>query len=101
MAGATTADRDVAEPSGGSGDRSPRYYAEVFLVSFSGLLLEINYTRIISYKLFYYFVYLVLGLALLGLGAGGVAVAISERLRRATTEAVLIYSLLVGAAIMA
>jgi hypothetical protein len=101
MASATTGDPDVVESSRTPADPAPRYYLEIFLVSFSGLLLEISYTRIISFKLFYYFVYLVLGLALLGLGAGGVIVAISERLRRATTEAILMYSLLVGAAMMA
>ena len=42
------------------------YYLEIFLVSFAGLLLEISYTRIVSFKLFYYYTYLVIGLALLG-----------------------------------
>ena len=101
MASATTASPDVVAPPRTTADHEPRYYIEIFLVSFAGLLLEISYTRIVSYKLFYYFVYLVLGLALLGLGAGGVLVAISERLRRAKTEVILMYSLLIGAAIMA
>ncbi len=70
---------------------------EIFLVSLSALLLEISYTRIISFKLFYYFTYLVIGLALLGLGAGGVLVAISGRLRRASTDAVLLWCLVLGA----
>ncbi len=74
------------------------YKIEILLVSFSALLLEISYTRIISYKLFYYYTYLVIGLALLGIGAGGVIVAISRRVRRAETETILLWSLLLGAA---
>ena len=39
----------------------------IFLVSLAGLLLEVGYTRIVSYKLWYYYTYLVIGLALLSL----------------------------------
>jgi hypothetical protein len=73
------------------------HYAEIFLVSFAALLLEISYTRVISFKLFYYYTYFVIGLALLGIGCGGVLVTVSNRLRRATTDTVLIWSLLLGA----
>jgi MFS family permease len=83
----------------GSGGR--RYYLEILLASFAGLLLEISYTRITSFKLFYYYTYLVIGLALLGIGAGGVLVAISPRLRRAATERIVSWSLLLGAASVA
>jgi MFS family permease len=61
-------------------------------------LLEISYTRVISFKLFYYYTYLVIGLALLGIGCGGVIVAVSRRLRRAETETILVWGLLLGAA---
>ncbi|HWC38700.1 MAG TPA: hypothetical protein VG476_09240 [Acidimicrobiales bacterium] len=83
----------------GSGGR--RYYLEILLASFAGLLLEISYTRITSFKLFYYYTYLVIGLALLGIGTGGVLVAISPRLRRAATERIVSWSLLLGAASVA
>ncbi len=73
------------------------YRLEIFFVSFAALLLEISYTRVISFKLFYYYTYLVIGLALLGIGCGGVLVAISSRLRRASTDAVLMWSTLLGA----
>jgi hypothetical protein len=76
------------------------YHLEIFAVSLAGLLLEISYTRIVSFKLFYYFTYLVIGLALLGLGAGGVLVAVSERLRRSSTDAILSVSLAAGTAIV-
>ena len=47
-------------------------------MSFAALLIEICYTRVISFKLFYYYTYLVIGLALLGIGSGGVMVAVSQ-----------------------
>jgi len=74
------------------------YHIEIFLISFAGLLLEVSYTRIISFKLFYYYTFLVIGLALLGIASGGVLVAISRRMRRASTDAILMWSLLLGAA---
>jgi hypothetical protein len=75
----------------------PGYHLEILLVSFAALLLEISYTRVVSFKLFYYYTYLVIGLALLGIGAGGVLVAVSERVRRASTDAVLLWCMLLGA----
>ena len=71
-----------------SPSRMPRWLA-IALVSLAGLLLEIGYTRIVSYKLWYYYTYLVIGLALLGIGSGGVIVAISARLRQWTTERIV------------
>jgi hypothetical protein len=84
-------------PSIGSGT-GHSYYVELFLVSFASLLLEIGYTRVISFKLFYYYTYFVIGLALLGIGTGAVLVTISGRLRRATTDTIMLWSLLLGAA---
>ena len=86
-------------PTDESADSSRRgYQAEIFLMSFAALLLEISYTRVVSYKLFYYYTYLVIGLALLGIGSGGVLVAISGRLRRASTDAIIMWGCLLGAA---
>ena len=62
---------------------------EIFLVSLAAILLEISYTRIFSFKLFYYFTYLTIGIVLLGLGSGGIVVALVERLRRASPERVV------------
>ena len=87
----------VAGAGGDTDDSSHRYTLEIFLVCFSSLLLEISYTRIVSYKLFYYFTYLVIGLALLGLGAGGVFVAVSKRLQRGATSTIVTACLLAGA----
>ena len=54
---------------------------EIFAISLAAIILEISYTRIFSFKLYYYFTYLIIGIALLGLGAGGVFVTIFPRLR--------------------
>lgn len=74
---------------------------DMFLVAGAGLLLEISYTRIFSFKLFYYYTYLIIGLALLGIGAGSVAVALSPRLRRAPLGSVVGASTALGAALTA
>lgn len=50
-------------------------YLEIFLFAFATILLEVSYTRVFSYKLLYYFTYVIIGIALLGLGTGGVLVA--------------------------
>ena len=83
--------------SEGAGGTRRGYHLEILLVSFAGLLLEIAYTRIVSFKLFYYYTYLVIGLALLGIGTGGVLVTISKRMRAASTEIVLLWTFLFGA----
>ena len=68
---------------------APTYLVEIFLISAAALLLEIAYTRIISFKLYYYYTYLVIGLALLGLGSGAVIVAVSKRLDGLGTRSLL------------
>lgn len=77
-------------------ERERGYHLEIFLVSFAALLLEISYTRIVSFKLFYYYTYLVIGLALLGIGCGSVVTAISPRLKRATTHSIMLLGCLAG-----
>ncbi len=74
-----------------------KLYLETFLVALAVILLEISYTRVFSFKLVYYFTYVVIGISLLGLGAGGVFVAIFERLRRMPTERLLLGCCLAGA----
>ena len=56
-----------------------------FVLGFVSLTLEIAYTRVISFKLFYYYTYFVIGLALLGLGAASAVTALSVRVRRLDT----------------
>jgi hypothetical protein len=69
----------------------------IFLVSMAGLLLEVGYTRIVSYKLWYYYTYLVIGLALLGIGSGGIFVVLFKRLREMATERLIASCAVVGA----
>jgi hypothetical protein len=92
----------MGSAEGASSGSSVRVHSiEILAVSFAALLLEISYTRIISFKLFYYYTYLVIGLALLGIGTGGVIVAISRRLREAATDTILMWSFLIGSASVA
>ena len=49
------------------------FRVEIFLVALAAILLEISYTRVFSFKLFYYFTYLTIGIVLLGMGSGGVS----------------------------
>ena len=85
-------------PESGADAGTRGYHVEILLITFAALLLEISYTRIISFKLYYYYTYLVIGLALLGLGAGAVAVAVSPRIRSITTDRVIRLGLFTGAA---
>src|SRR5262245_18702738 len=76
--------------------RMPRWLA-ILLVSLGGLLLEVGYTRIVSYKLWYYYTYLVIGLALLGIGTGGVIVVVVRPMRRWATDRIVGVSATLGA----
>jgi hypothetical protein len=76
--------------------RPPRWLA-ILLVSLAGLLLEVGYTRVVSFKLWYYYTYLVIGLSLLGIGSGGILVAIWGGLKRAATERIIALASLAGA----
>jgi hypothetical protein len=69
----------------------------ILLASLAGLLLEVAYTRVVSYKLFYYFTYLVVGLSLLGIGTGGVIVAVSKQIARTSTERIIAVASFAGA----
>lgn len=77
------------------------FYIEIFLVSFAGILLEIAYTRIFSFKLYYYFTYVTLGVALLGLGSGGVIVSIFSALRGIEPRRLVSFASIAGSAAVA
>jgi len=66
-----------------------RFTREILLISFAPLILEISYTRLISFKVYDDYTYLIIGLALLWIGSHGVILAISPRLRRGELERVL------------
>lgn len=64
-------------------------FGTAFVVGVVTLTLELAYTRVISFKLFYYYTYFVIGLALLGLGAASAVTALSTRVRATTTESLV------------
>jgi hypothetical protein len=78
--------------------RNPLF--EIFALSLGVILLEVAYTRILSFKVFYYFSYLVIGIGLLGFATGGVVVALSRRLRAADLARLLPATALAGAALV-
>ena len=97
MAANTTDTTDASAAAGPTGGaRLPRWLA-LFLVSLAGLLLEVGYTRIVGYKLWYYYTYLVIGLSLLGIGSGAILVAIWEPMRRWATERIIAVCSVCGA----
>jgi MFS family permease len=79
------------------GRAEERFYFEIFLVAMSLILLEISFTRIFSYKVFYYFTYLIIGISLLGLGSGGIFVAIVPWLRNTAPHRLVPLLCMVGA----
>ena len=53
-----------------------RFYCGVFLVTASGLMLQIVQTRILSVVLWYYLAFLVISIAMFGITAGTVRLSI-------------------------
>ncbi len=77
--------------------RDGKHALEIFLVSLGAILLEISFTRVIGFKLFYHFTFLIIGFALLGLGSGGVLVAVSRRIKAAPLDVLVARSALAAA----
>jgi len=94
---ATRSGNGAGDESGAPAESGRGYHLEIFVICFASLLLEISYTRIVSFKLFYYYTYLVIGLALLGIGTGSVVVSLSKRLRSASTDRIMTVGSLVAA----
>jgi hypothetical protein len=55
--------------------------AAIFLLSASGLLLQVSMTRVLSLIAWHHFAYLIISLALLGIGAAGTYLTLSPKLR--------------------
>lgn len=79
----------------------PPFWLAIGLVCLASLLLEVAYTRVISYKLWYYYTYLVIGLSLLGIGTGGILVAIVRPLQRAATGTIVAAASIAGGLLVA
>jgi hypothetical protein len=73
-------------------------YFEISAAALSAILLEVAYTRIFSFKVYYCFTYLVIGIALMGLGVGGALVTGSRRLAQTGLERLVPRACLFGAA---
>jgi hypothetical protein len=54
--------------------------AAAFLVSCALILIQVSFSRLIGYKLFYHFVFAAISLSLLGLGAAGTYVAVTRHI---------------------
>lgn len=65
------------------------YYAGIFLISLSTLLLEFTLTRILSVSLWYHFAFMIISVALLGFGVSGVVLSLNEKLRKYKTDKLL------------
>jgi spermidine synthase len=69
-----------------------RFYVGVFLISASGLMLQLIQTRILSVVLWYYLAFLIIGMAMFGITAGAVWVYLRrERFTEQTLPADLTY----------
>ena len=71
----------------------------VFLITLSGLVLEVGLTRIYSASIWYHFAFVAISVALLGWGLGGFAVHLLKRSRRLTTNTAALVTLLYAGAI--
>ena len=79
----------------------PALIFAIFGVCLATILLEISLTRVFSFKLVYYFTYVILGIALLGVGTGGVLVALLPQARRdAADRAIPWYCLMAAAGVL-
>src|SRR5258705_11939375 len=66
----------------------------VFLITLSGLVLEVGLTRIYSASVWYHFAFVAISVALLGWGLGGFAVhLLKQRVRLSMNTAALITAL--------
>ena len=63
-----------------------RISAAVAFTAAALCVLQISFTRLLSYKLFYHFVFLAIALSLLGLGAAGAFVALRSELKDPETR---------------
>jgi len=67
----------------------PVYYAGIFLIALSTLLLEFSLTRVLSVSLWYHFAFMVISVALLGFGVSGVVLSLNKRLNTMETGKLL------------
>ncbi len=71
----------------------------VFLITLSGLVLEVGLTRIYSASIWYHFTFVAISVALLGWGLGGFSVHLLKRKMRLSIDTAALFTLLYAAAI--
>jgi len=71
----------------------------VFLITLSGLVLEVGLTRIYSASIWYHFAFVAISVALLGWGLGGFAVHLLKRSRHLSLNTAALVTLLYAVAI--
>jgi hypothetical protein len=71
----------------------------VFLITLSGLILEVGLTRIYSASIWYHFAFVAISVALLGWGLGGFTVHLWKQVKPVTMNAASLVTLLYAAAI--
>ncbi len=76
--------------------RRRSFLPEICALSCSALLLEVSYTRVVSFKFFYFYTYLVLGLAMLGIGSGALFTALASAWPRRALESLVARACLAG-----
>lgn len=77
------------------------YYAGIFLVALSTLLLEFTLTRVLSVSLWYNFAFMIISVALLGFGISGVLLSVSKKLQTIPADKLLtILSMIYGISVI-
>lgn len=74
-------------------------HLSVFLITLSGLVLEVGLTRIYSASIWYHFAFVAISVALLGWGLGGFTVHVLKRTMRLSMNTAALVTLLYAAAI--
>lgn len=74
-------------------------HLSVFLITLSGLVLEVGLTRIYSASIWYHFAFVAISVALLGWGLGGFTVHVLKLTRRLSMNTAALVTLLYAAAI--
>src|SRR5215467_4832496 len=76
-----------------------RTRVSVFLITLSGLILEVGLTRIYSASIWYHFAFVAISVALLGWGLGGFTVHLWKRFKPISMNAASLVTVLYAAAI--
>ncbi|MBS1518980.1 MAG: hypothetical protein JSS91_12910 [Bacteroidetes bacterium] len=83
------------------GETKNYYFAGIFIIALSSLLLEFTLTRVLSVSLWYHFAFMIISVALLGFGISGVVLALNGRIEKIKTDKLLgILSVCYGSSVL-